>query len=125
MPKIDNSQARSFDNIPGVRFTEVASPSRGTSEMAVWRSRVAPGKAGLVHHMTREEVIVAVRGEGRVRIGEEEHRLAPGDVFAVPAFVDFALECVGEVPFEAMVVLPVGGRAVIDGQPSFQPPWSI
>ena len=125
MPKIDNSQARSFDNIPGVQFTELASPSRGSSETAMWRTRVTPGMDGLVHHMTREEIIVAVAGEGRVRIGDEEHRLAPGDVFAVPAFVDFALECVGDQPFEAMVVLPVGGRAVVGGQPSFQPLWSI
>ena len=124
MPHIDNRDARSFD-IPGVRFTGVASPSRGAGETAIWRARLTPHTESVLHHMTREEIIVAVSGTGRVRIGADEHRLQPGDAFAVPAFTDFRLDCVGDAPFEAMVVLPVGGRAVIAGEPSFQPPWSI
>lgn len=124
MPHIDNSAPRTFD-IPGVRFAPVASPSRGSSESAMWRAVVAPNHAGVVHHMTREEIILAVSGTGRIRIGKAEHRLAPGDAFAVPPFTDFQLEAEGDTPFEAVVVLPVGGRAVISGQPSFAPPWSL
>jgi mannose-6-phosphate isomerase-like protein (cupin superfamily) len=125
MPRIDNSQVQTFTNIPGVQFTPVASPSRGSSETAVWRATVLPGGNGTVHHMTREEIIVAVNGEGVVTIGPEAHTMRPGDAFAVPAFVDFKLDCSGDTPFEAMVVLPVGGRAVVAGQPAFQPPWSV
>jgi uncharacterized cupin superfamily protein len=123
MPIIDNSQTPSFE-MAGVTFTGVAAPSRGTTETAVWRARIAPGTPGLVHHMTREEIIVAVRGEGRLRIDTDMHVLKPGDAFAVPAFADFALECAGEVTFEAMVVLPAGGRGVIGNEPAFVPPWS-
>ena len=75
--------------------------------------------------MTREEIILAVSGAGIVRIGETEHALQPGDAFAVPPFTDFQLESGDDVPFEAVVVLPVGGHAVIAGQPSFSPPWSL
>jgi mannose-6-phosphate isomerase-like protein (cupin superfamily) len=75
--------------------------------------------------MTREEIFLAVSGIGLVRIAGEERRLTPGDAFAVPPFTDFQLEAAGEAPFEAVVVLPVGGRAVIEGQPSFAPPWSL
>ena len=124
MPKIDNSQPQSFD-IPGVRFTPVASPSRGSSETAIWRCVVQPGSNGRPHHVTREEIIVAVQGEGTVSVGTDAHLLRPGDAFAIPAFTDFKVDCTGDVPFEAMVVLPAGGRAVVAGQPSFQPPWSI
>lgn len=124
MPRIDNSNTQTFD-IPGVRFTPVASPSRGTSETAMWRASITPRSQGVVHHMTREEIILAVAGRGIVLTGGERHFLQPGDAFAVPAFTDFALECTSETPFEAIVVLPVGGRAVIAGEPSFQPPWSI
>lgn len=124
MPKIDNSQNQSFD-IPGVRFTPIASPSRGSSETAVWRCHVQPGSTGRSHHVTREEIIVALDGAGTVTVGDEAHTLQPGDAFAVPAFTDFKLDCVGETPFEAMVVLPAGGRAVVADQPSFQPPWSV
>lgn len=124
MPKIDNSQPAQFD-IPGVTFIPVASPSRGSRETAVWRARVSPDSPGLVHQMTREEIIVATAGEGRVRMGEVTHTLLPGDAFAVPPFTDFALECAGGTPFEAMVVLPVGGRVVVGSDPAFPPPWSL
>lgn len=125
MPMIDNAKAPTFDIIEGVRFTPVASPSRGSGETAVWRTRVLPGTPGAVHHMTREEIIVATAGVGRLTIGAEARTLKPGDAFAVPAFLDFKLESANEHAFEAMVVLPAGGRAVIGDQPSFQPPWSI
>jgi quercetin dioxygenase-like cupin family protein len=75
--------------------------------------------------VTREEIIVAVQGQGTVTVGADAHVLRPGDAFAVPAFIDFKLDCAGDTPFEAMVVLPAGGRAVVADQPSFQPPWSI
>jgi quercetin dioxygenase-like cupin family protein len=124
MPLIDNSTAQRFD-IPGVTFTQVASPSRGSLETALWRVAVAPHHTGILHHMTWEEILLAVSGTGLVRIGNEEHRLSPGDAFAMPPFTDFQLEAAGEAPFEAFVVLPVGGHAVIEGQRSWPPPWSL
>lgn len=123
MPKIDNSQPAGFD-IPGVRFTPIASPSRGSSETGVWRARVEPGHEGVRHHMTREEIIVAVGGEGFVRTERGSEALKPGDAYAVPAFTEFELVAAPDVAFEVMVVLPVGGRAVVGSEPSFVPPWS-
>ncbi len=123
MPKIDNSSTPSFD-MAGVTFTSIAAPSRGSTENGIWRAKIAPGE-GVLHHMTREEIIVAVAGEGRVRMAGEIFALRPGDAFAVPAFTEFRLESGTTEPFEAMVVLPAGGRAVIGDQPSFQPPWSV
>jgi quercetin dioxygenase-like cupin family protein len=124
MPVIDNSQSPTFE-LAGVTFTGIAAPSRGSRETAIWRARIAPNTPGVVHHMTREEIIVTTRGEGRVQIGGDTHALRPGDAFAVPAFTEFALECAGEIAFEAMVILPVGGRAVIANEPAFVPPWSV
>jgi quercetin dioxygenase-like cupin family protein len=124
MPSIDNSDAPSFE-MAGVTFTGVAAPSRGTSETSIWRARIVPGTPGLLHHMTREEIIIGTDGEGRVRIGDDTHIIRAGDAFAVPAFTEFTLECNGESAFEAMVVLPVGGRGVIGTQPAFRPLWSI
>ena len=124
MPKIDNSQPQSFE-MTGVHFTPVASPSRGSTEPGIWRARLVPGEEGVLHHMTREEIIIAVAGEGLVRIDGRTETLKPGDAYAVPAFTEFQLECAGDAPFEAMVVLPIGGRGVIGSEPSFVPPWSI
>ena len=124
MPLMNNANPPTFD-MPGVRFAPIASPSRGSRESAMWRARVTPHTIGVLHHMTREEIILAVAGEGVIRIGDETHALSPGDAFAVPAFTDFRLEAAGDTPFEAVVVLPVGGRGVIEGEPSFTPLWSL
>lgn len=124
MPHISNSDAPRFE-IPGASFIGIATPSRGSAENAIWRTTVAPNTVGLDHHMTREEIIVAVRGRGVVHIGAEQYPLSPGDAFAIPAFTDFRLACAGDEPFAALTVLPAGSRAVVAGKPSFQPRWSI
>lgn len=124
MPFIDNTNPPRFD-IPGASFASIAAPSRGSEENAVWRTKVEPNTTGLEHHMTREEIIVAISGRGVVHIGSDRHPLSPGDAFAVPAFTDFRLACEGDDAFEAVTVMPTGSRAVVAGKPSFQPPWSI
>ena len=124
MPLINNANPPSFE-IPGVSFVNVAAPSRGSVENAIWRTRVEPNSLGLEHHMTREEIIVAVNGKGVVQIGADRYELAPGDAFAVPAFTSFRLGSSGDEPFEAVTVLPAGSHAVVAGKPSFQPPWSV
>lgn len=124
MPFIDNTNAPRFQ-IPGVSFAGIAAPSRGSQENAVWRTTVEPNTTGLEHHMTREEIIVAIGGKGVVHIGDYRYPLSPGDAFAIPAFTNFSLACAGDTPFEAITVLPAGSRAVVAGKPSFQPPWSI
>ena len=124
MPKIDNSTPPRFE-IPGVTFSGIAAPSRGSAENGIWRAVLAPGHAGLPHKMTREEIVVALSGQGRVRIGQASVTLIAGDAFAVPAFTEFALECAGAEPFEAMVVLPTGGRAIVGTEEPFQPAWSV
>lgn len=124
MPFIDNTNAPRFE-IPGVSFASIAAPSRGSEENAVWRTTVEPNSKGLEHHMTREEIILAIRGKGVVHIGSDHYPLSPGDAFAIPAFTNFSLGCDGDAPFEAITVLPARSRAVVAGKPSFQPPWSI
>lgn len=124
MPLIDNTNPPRFD-IPGTSFTGLAAPSRGTRENAVWRTVVAPGTIGAPHHLTREEIVLAVKGHGAIHVDGVRHPLASDDVFAVPAFSEIRLECAGDTPFEAIVVLPAGAHAVVAGKPSFQPPWSV
>jgi quercetin dioxygenase-like cupin family protein len=123
MPRIDNANPKTYD-LHDVRFSPIASPGRGARETAIWRAVVTPHTTGVLHHMTREEIILCVSGTGLVRLGGEDHTLAPGDAFAVPAFTDFQLEAAGDIPFEAVVVLPAGGRGVIGKEP-FTPPWSL
>lgn len=76
-----------------------------------------------MHRLSREEVIVALAGEARVLVGGREAQLKAGGAVIVPADTDFALSNPGDVMFEAVAVLPVGGQAII-GEAVFTPPWA-
>jgi quercetin dioxygenase-like cupin family protein len=53
-----------------VRFTALATPSRGSTETSVWRATIAPGAPGVPHRVTREEVFVVLDGTARVSVGD-------------------------------------------------------
>ena len=108
-----------------VQFIGLAAPSRGSTESAVWRIVVAPyTTAKGSHQVTREEIFVALSGTAEVQLGGRSLALEAGSALVVPANTDFSLSNSGSSPFEAVVVLPVGGQAVIAGQPPFIPPWA-
>jgi len=124
MTIIDSNTAPVFA-YGNVQFTGLASPTRGSRDNSVWRISVAPGTvhAG-AHQVTREEIFVAISGAAEVMLGGSAMALAAGSAFVLPADTDFSLANSGSEPFEAVVVLPVGGQAVIAGQPPFVPPWA-
>ena len=84
---------------------------------------LAPGTPGVPHSVTREEVFVGISGQAVVTLAGEEHALGPGDAVIVPPDTLFALANRSDEPFEAVVSLPVGGRAITTGEP-FTPPWA-
>ena len=124
MPVIDGATAPVFD-IPGVRFTGLASPQRGSHENCVWRVSVGPGTEPRFHQLTREEIFVALAGMAQFHIDGTMHTLTAGSAAVVPPGTDFAIANSAEIPFEALVVLPVGGQAVLPGEAPFTPPWAV
>jgi mannose-6-phosphate isomerase-like protein (cupin superfamily) len=124
MSLIDSQNAKIF-SIDQVQFTALVSPSRGSIENSVWKILVAPGVlAKGSHQVTREEVFIALTGVAQVLLNGNALSLEAGSALVVPANTDFLLSNSGTEPFEAIVVLPVGGQAVIKGQPPFIPPWA-
>jgi len=124
MPHIAAADAPVF-RLPGTTFIGMAAPSRGSAENAVWRVTLDPGTPARPHRLTREEVIVAASGSAVASLDGMEILLNAGDTLVIPAFVDFSLANTSELPFEAIAVLPVGARVVMNGQEPFVPPWSI
>lgn len=123
MPYIPASAARVFE-IPGARFAGLAAPSSGARENAVWTVTLAPGAPAVPHALTREETFVAIAGAARATLGGAEFEVTAGSALVVPPGVEFALANPHDEPFQAVVVLPVGGQAkVADGAP-FTPPWA-
>ena len=123
MPVISASDAPRFA-LPGVTFTGLAAPSRGARETAVWRIALDPGAPGAPHRVTREEIFIAVAGRAVATVGGERHEVAAGSALVIPADTVFSLANPGQEPFEAVVVLPVGGQAAYEGQAPFTPPWA-
>lgn len=123
MPVIKYETAPSFD-LPGLRVTGLASPSRGCRETNVWRLAIAPHTDGTLHSVDREEIFVAISGRAIVELAGESIALAPGDALVVPANQPFALANPHAEPFEAIAALPVGGRAAMPGGEPFAPPWT-
>ena len=110
--------------LPGLTVTGIASPKRGASETCMWMIALAPGAPGFPHSVTREEIFVGLRGRAVVTVGGEDHVLGPGDAVILPAHTEFALANPSAETFEAMVTLPVGGKAIATGAPRFLPPWA-
>jgi quercetin dioxygenase-like cupin family protein len=124
MPVIPAPSAHTHE-LPGTRFTSLATPSRGTAETCVWTVEMAAGTVATPHELTREEVFVVLDGEADVRIGDDHTPAGPGDAIVVPPGVPFALQPAAGRGLRALCVLPVGGRATLADGTSFAPPWSL
>ena len=111
--------------LPGARFTSLATPSRGSRDTSVWVVELEPGHPGQPHRLTREEVFVVLAGHAHVTLGGETAYADPGDAIVVPAGVPFALQAAGDEPLRALCCLPVGGQGQLpEGEP-FTPPWAL
>jgi mannose-6-phosphate isomerase-like protein (cupin superfamily) len=123
MPVLYAPDAPTHD-IPGARFTTLASPSRGAAETSVWRLELLPGAEPVPHLVTREEIFVALEGEAVATLDGVEQRVRVGDVLVLPPGVEFSLTTPGAQPFGALVCQPVGGQAAMPGGELFTPPWA-
>jgi mannose-6-phosphate isomerase-like protein (cupin superfamily) len=121
-PHIAAARAPIFE-LPGIRFTGLAAPSRGSTDSAVWIVELAPGTPGSPHQLTREEVIVALEGRAVATVDGQQFELTPGDALTIQARTDFALANPFGSTFRAVAVLPVGGQAIM-GENTFTPPWA-
>ena len=122
MPVIAAS-TESTIRLADAEFTPLAAPSRGATRNAVWRVRVTGGEPGAEHTLDAEEVLVALSGAAVATLDGVAHPVRGGDTIVVPPGVPFSLRCDGD-PFEALAVLPVGGRACMTGGEPFVPPWA-
>jgi mannose-6-phosphate isomerase-like protein (cupin superfamily) len=110
--------------LPGARFTSLATPTRGCTDTSVWLVEIEPGGVGDVHRLTREEVFVVLEGSATVRLGDSVSHARPGDAVVVPVDTPFAIAAAGDEPLRALCCMPVGGQAQLaEGEP-FTPPWA-
>jgi quercetin dioxygenase-like cupin family protein len=122
MPVITAQDAPTFETGEAL-ITGLASPSRGASDTAAWRVRFRSDQPSPVHALDREEVFVVLEGSLTARYeGREDETAHAGGALIVPAGVEFSLVA-REGSAEAVCMLPVGGRAILDGE-TITPPWA-
>src|SRR4051794_30839290 len=94
-------------DLGGTRFTSLATPSRGSSETAVWQVEIEPGIAPTPHSLTREEVFVVLAGRATVRLGQTTAVAEPGDAIVVPPDTEFELSNADSTVLRLLCCLPV------------------
>jgi mannose-6-phosphate isomerase-like protein (cupin superfamily) len=120
---IRGAEAPKFE-LPGVRFTGLAAPSRGSGQVCTWRITVEPGLISeQSHRIDRDEVFMVT--SGRLRITPDGEEVHAGDAVTVPAGEPIALANPGPEPAEAYIAIAAGFTATMaDGTHVATPPWA-
>jgi mannose-6-phosphate isomerase-like protein (cupin superfamily) len=124
MNLIASAEAAIFD-VPDTHVIAYAAPSRGSTELCLWRIDIAPGSTSPLHHMDCEEVFLCVAGHAVVTAAGQERQMEAGDCLVLPAGTDFSFRVPGDEPFRALACIRAGGKATMTASgDTFVPPWA-
>ena len=119
------SEERVRFETPGNVMCGMASPSRGSHELAVWRVRIEGGASGPDHRLGREQVYHALSGRLHATVDGDTVCVSAGDTLILPAGALRRLWNADEAPFKGVVAMPAGGVAEReDGTVVGVPPWA-
>ncbi len=123
MQLIEATAAPVFE-LPGITFTAMASPSRGSAELCTWKLTVAAGLPTTQPHSLDHDEIFMVT-VGAVLIGVDGTLVRAGDALVVPAGKLIQLANPGSVDAEVYVAIRAGFTATgADGTVIGTPPWA-
>src|SRR3954452_15964748 len=106
MHVIREAEAQRFQ-LPGVEFTGLAAPSRGSAGLCTWKLTVEPGVRGdAPHTIDRDEVFMVL--SGAVQVTPDGDKLGAGDAVVVPAGEPISLTNLGEDIAELHVAITAG-----------------
>jgi mannose-6-phosphate isomerase-like protein (cupin superfamily) len=109
--------------LPGVEFTGLAAPSRGSAGLCSWRLTVDVGLVGKESHtIDRDEVFMVL--SGTVRVTPDGETLGPGDAIVVPAGEPIQLSNLGDTPAELYVAITAGFTGTLPDGTTITPPWA-
>jgi mannose-6-phosphate isomerase-like protein (cupin superfamily) len=113
-----------FD-LPGISFTALAAPSRGSAQVCAWLLTVDPTfDPGESQTLDRDEVFVVV--DGSIQWGDGGEIVEKGDAVVAVAGEHIRFTNPGEVPALVYVAIQAGFNAVTsDGTTIGTPPWAL
>jgi len=123
MPISTLTDAKTFE-ADGFTLTQLAAPSKGSVELALWTAHVEPGARSVEHRMDREEVFLVVSGTVAASLNGEEIQAAAGDAIIVPPGSLLQLRNETAEPAGLTCVTSVGLKATANGE-TFAPPWTL
>jgi mannose-6-phosphate isomerase-like protein (cupin superfamily) len=120
----DAAEAPRFQ-LPGLEFTGLASPSRGSADLCTWRLTLEHGLTSPdAHTLDRDEIFMVL--DGTIRLSPDSEPVAAGDVAVVPAGTPIQVANVGDGPAEVIVAIAAGFSATMaDGAEVGAPPWAL
>jgi mannose-6-phosphate isomerase-like protein (cupin superfamily) len=110
--------------LPGIQFTGLAAPSRGSRDVCTWRITVDAGlRSEQAHTLDRDEIFMVV--SGALQLAPDGPVLRSGDATVVPAGSPIQVVNPGSDPAEAYVAIAAGFTATMaDGTAVDTPPWA-
>jgi mannose-6-phosphate isomerase-like protein (cupin superfamily) len=110
--------------LPGVHFTALASPSRGSAETCAWLLTVDPELVSPESHvLDRDEVFMVL--DGAIQLSPDGDVVSAGDAVIVPAGEPIQVVNTGDAPARVHVAIRAGFTATsADGTPIGTPPWA-
>jgi mannose-6-phosphate isomerase-like protein (cupin superfamily) len=118
------SDAPRFE-LPGLEFTAMAAPSRGSAGLCTWRLAVAAGLVSPAPHTIDQDEVFMVTS-GSVRLTTDGDLVRAGDTAVVPAGTEILLSNPGDTPAEVIVAIRAGFTARgADGASIGTPPWAL
>jgi quercetin dioxygenase-like cupin family protein len=119
---VERAHEHPTHDLGGNSITSLAAPSRGSTEVALFRTEVVAGGGLPRHRHDHLDVFTVERGGGTFSIGDERFDVGPGDSVIVPVGEWHHLEAGPEGA--TITVTMLGGTKMIreDGSVSV-PPW--
>jgi mannose-6-phosphate isomerase-like protein (cupin superfamily) len=96
---IENLQrVEPFTTLDGSEIREVAGvPTGNAVNQSLAEATLPPGGETIEHyHRVSEEIYFFTHGDGRMRLGDEEHDVGPGDTVVIAPGVPHKLWCTGD-----------------------------
>ena len=103
--RVDNlNDVEPFVTLDGSEIRELAGQASGNAvNQSLAEATVAPGAETAEHyHRTSEEIYFFTHGAGRMRLGDEEHAVGPGDAVVIAPGVRHKLWSTGAEPLRLL-----------------------
>ena len=111
--RIDNlERVEPFMTLDGSEIREVAGPASGSAvNQSLAEATVPPGGETIEHyHRATEEIYFFTHGTGRMRLGDEEREVGPGDAVVIAPGVRHKLWATGAEPLRLLCCCAPGYR---------------